>query len=240
MNVVLVATFLLLSGGLVSSAAAKEYFVQSKGRKCEEGVVGHAIKDTGDLIGADCKKACTTLGYKYAGFGSYPIFKPGCIVFTGSWRLKNGDCLYNTGKIEDQDTEYIKTSCTEESRRVCTENVCIKGKCTGGNSCCSAANKCGPMEGDCDNDDDCKDGYACGTNNCPKWASFDDTDDCCVKAVKKSGSQWKGKLDSGEGDCDPGWCKKGLTCGVNNCRDMWRGKPEQSLFASNDDCCFSR
>jgi len=115
-----------------------------------------------------------------------------------------------------------------------------KGKCTGGDSCCSASNKCGPMEGDCDNDVDCKDGYACGTDNCPKLASFEDADDCCVKAVKKSGSQWKGKLGEGEGDCDPGWCKKGLICGVNNCRYMWRGKPEQSLFASNDDCCFSR
>jgi len=37
-----------------------------------------------------------------------------------------------------------------------------------------------------------------------------------------------------------GWCKKGLICGVNNCRYMWRGKPEKSLFSSNDDCCFSR
>jgi len=121
----------------------------------------------------------------------------------------------------------------------------ILGVCTGGDSCCSASNKCGPMEGDCDGDtEQCIDGYTCGTDNCPKGGTFEDGDDCCMKDVKKSSSMWN-PLGEGEGDCDPGWqsqspCKKGLTCGVNNCRYMWRDQPELQLFASNDDCCFDK
>merc|ERR1719394_1628839 len=36
----------------------------------------------------------------------------------------------------------------------------------GGDSACTPDNKCGHTEGDCDKDDDCKDGLKCGTDNC--------------------------------------------------------------------------
>ena len=59
-------------------------------------------------------------------------------------------------------------------------------KCTGGDSCCSEENKCGPGEGDCDSDADCLEGLLCGTGNCPssRSAFWDVDDDCCYKPGK--------------------------------------------------------
>ena len=52
----------------------------------------------------------------------------------------------------------------------------------GGDSACTPANKCGKEQGDCDKDDDCKDGLKCGTDNCgmQRWGDWEATDDCCV------------------------------------------------------------
>ena len=55
--------------------------------------------------------------------------------------------------------------------------------CIGGNFCCSKETPCSQWEGDCDHDDECKNGLICGSNNCPmntaiKW---DEADDCCVQ-----------------------------------------------------------
>ena len=46
--------------------------------------------------------------------------------------------------------------------------------------CCQPDFKCGQDEGDCDVDEDCIDGYACGTNNCPSEFHAA-THDCCYK-----------------------------------------------------------
>ena len=58
------------------------------------------------------------------------------------------------------------------------ENVC-----TGGNSCCTKENPCSQWEGDCDNDNECKDDLVCGSNNCPRKTGFewDQYDDCCFQ-----------------------------------------------------------
>ena len=55
--------------------------------------------------------------------------------------------------------------------------------CTGGNSCCTKEHPCSQWEGDCDNDDDCKDDLVCGSNNCPRKTGFewDQYDDCCFQ-----------------------------------------------------------
>ena len=40
-------------------------------------------------------------------------------------------------------------------------------------------NTCGENEGDCDAHDECQDGLACGSNNCPVSLGFDSEVDCC-------------------------------------------------------------
>ena len=56
-------------------------------------------------------------------------------------------------------------------------------------SCCnSLPEKCGEKEGDCDSDDHCKAGHACGTDNCPADGNFPPEADCCynVTGIKSS------------------------------------------------------
>ena len=38
---------------------------------------------------------------------------------------------------------------------------------------------CSENEGDCDSHDECQDGLACGSNNCPASLDFDSEMDCC-------------------------------------------------------------
>ena len=40
-------------------------------------------------------------------------------------------------------------------------------------------NTCSENEGDCDAHDECQDGLACGSNNCPASLGFDSEVDCC-------------------------------------------------------------
>jgi len=67
-------------------------------------------------------------------------------------------------------------------------------RCRGGDHCCFVIdhvfyNTCDEGEGDCDTDDDCKEGLKCGTNNCefdgwgiiPHSTGWDIYDDCCYK-----------------------------------------------------------
>ena len=58
----------------------------------------------------------------------------------------------------------------------------------GQKDCCSKHNKCGVQEGDCDQDEDCKDDLVCGKNNCIKNYDFwwDASDDCCETRKSKS------------------------------------------------------
>ena len=51
-------------------------------------------------------------------------------------------------------------------------------------SCCnSLPEKCGEKEGDCDSDDHCKAGHACGTDNCPADGNFPPEADCCYSVT---------------------------------------------------------
>ena len=54
---------------------------------------------------------------------------------------------------------------------------------------CSTSEPCGIHEGDCDDDDECKDGLKCGNSNCPISFGFGPEVDCC-------------SLHGGEGDFD--------------------------------------
>ena len=59
--------------------------------------------------------------------------------------------------------------------------------CRGGDDCCNESNKCEEDEGDCDSDQDCKDGLICGSKNCNYDSGFewDSSDDCCTKLKGK-------------------------------------------------------
>ena len=52
-------------------------------------------------------------------------------------------------------------------------------------SCCSSSHLCGVMEGDCDNDQDCKDLLLCGSDNCMYF--FSETADCCYDPMPPYG-----------------------------------------------------
>merc|ERR1719430_253048 len=52
-------------------------------------------------------------------------------------------------------------------------------RCTGGDDCCTPTSPCGPGEGDCDADADCRGNLRCGNDNC-RGTGFDSTDDCCM------------------------------------------------------------
>ena len=43
--------------------------------------------------------------------------------------------------------------------------------------CCGTKNPCDVNQGDCDSDSECKDGLACGRDNCP--SPFPSDADCC-------------------------------------------------------------
>ena len=42
---------------------------------------------------------------------------------------------------------------------------------------------CSENEGDCDSNNECQDGLACGSNNCPATHGFDSNVDCCINAI---------------------------------------------------------
>ena len=42
-------------------------------------------------------------------------------------------------------------------------------------------NTCSESEGDCDVDNECVDGLACGSNNCPASLGYGSEVDCCTK-----------------------------------------------------------
>ena len=94
-------------------------------------------------------------------------------------------------------------------------------------------NTCSENEGDCDSHDECQDGLACGSNNCPASLGFDVEVDCCYQPTLGDKYFCASGIPCGEdeGDCDyHDECQDGLYCGYNNCL--------VSLgFDSEIDCC---
>merc|ERR1712226_412775 len=67
----------------------------------------------------------------------------------------------------------------------------IDRRCGGRNvdegDCCTKETPCSLGEGDCLQDDDCRDNLVCGNNNCKQFAAyFHEKDDCCVKPTSSS------------------------------------------------------
>ena len=65
-------------------------------------------------------------------------------------------------------------------RLCCILNVTFSEiRCNGqDDDCCTPDSPCEYLDGDCDANVDCDQGFLCGTDNC-QGPGFDDTDDCC-------------------------------------------------------------
>ena len=96
---------------------------------------------------------------------------------------------------------------------------------------CTSSNACGEDEGDCDYDDECKEGHKCGTNNCRSTLNFNSQFDCCDN-VEEDFCTHENLCGVEQGDCDSNdMCLAGHICGLNNC--------QTSLgYDSEDDCCY--
>ena len=100
---------------------------------------------------------------------------------------------------------------------------------TGDEDFCSSEIPCGEDEGDCDNDDQCKENHKCGTNNCRSSLDFHSQIDCCLDVVEDFCTIFH-PCGVSEGDCDShDVCQTGLLCGLDNCPDN---------FDNTTDCCF--
>jgi len=77
-----------------------------------------------------------------------------------------------TSQIKSMVTKIIKFP---ESQRCSGRNV-DKEKC------CTNDEPCVEGEGDCENDDECREDLVCGNNNCKEFGSFyHEKDDCCIQ-----------------------------------------------------------
>ena len=81
----------------------------------------------------------------------------------------------NSAAISSNDGDILSISNDVAAATRCTGILTYDG------SCCTAANPCGPNQGDCDNDDECSGDLRCGTNNCLRDVGylFDSGADCC-------------------------------------------------------------
>ena len=96
-----------------------------------------------------------------------------------------------------------------------------------------ACHTCSELEGDCDFNDQCREGLRCGSNNCPASIEFDGHTDCCYEANvgDENFCITNEPCEVNEGDCDSNEeCKSHLFCGSNNC-------PASLGFSSSVDCC---
>ena len=97
---------------------------------------------------------------------------------------------------------------------------------------CTKNNLCEEDEGDCDNDDQCKENHKCGTDNCRRsMPGLHSQFDCCYNEDEDFCTIHNLCGDK-EGDCDSDdMCQEGLLCGLNNC-------PASLGFDSDVDCCY--
>ena len=96
---------------------------------------------------------------------------------------------------------------------------------------CTSSNPCGEDEGDCNNDDECKIGHKCGTDNCRSTLGYESFYDCC-DSIEEDLCTIESPCGVNEGDCDShNVCQGHLMCGYNNC-------PESLNYASEVDCCY--
>ena len=98
---------------------------------------------------------------------------------------------------------------------------------------CACKESCTENKGDCDFNDQCRDGHRCGKNNCPNSYGFDSNTDCCYVAINgdEDFCTLENPCEADEGDCDSNEeCQSELFCGSNNC-------PNSFGVSSSLDCC---
>ena len=117
---------------------------------------------------------------------------------------------------------------------VATDDVYLK--CMSEDDFCTVENPCGLDEGDCDIHDECKDGLACGSNNCLDSIECSSDIDCCYNATigDEHFCTTLNPCGENEGDCDSNdecqtnhFCYPGVSC------QAYLG------FASDVNCCSS-
>ena len=79
---------------------------------------------------------------------------------------------------------------------------------------------CSENDGDCDGDDECQAGLACGSDNCPVSLGFGSEVDCCYQPSLNEdfgNCTTANPCGVGEGDCDlHNECQAGLFCDTAN------------------------
>ena len=113
-----------------------------------------------------------------------------------------------------------------------TNDVYIK--CANEDDFCTSENQCETNQGDCDTHDECQDGLACGSNNCPDYLGFHSEFDCCY--VPTVGDEHfctnANPCAVNEGDCDSNnQCKTNLFCDPTSSCLAYLG------FTSGVNCC---
>ena len=94
---------------------------------------------------------------------------------------------------------------------------------------------CSENEGDCDSNEECQDGLACGSKNCHVSLGFANDTDCCYMPALGDEHFCTpiNTCGDNEGDCDSSdECRNNYFCGSNNC-------PDSLGFGSDIDCCFN-
>ena len=94
---------------------------------------------------------------------------------------------------------------------------------------------CSENEGDCDSNEECQNGLACGSNNCTATLGCDSEVDCCYQPTLGDEDFCASEMPCGEneGDCDShDECQSGLLCGSNHC-------PASLGYDAETDCCYS-
>ena len=113
----------------------------------------------------------------------------------------------------------------------------ISIKCVTENDFCTSADPCGNDEGDCDINEECLNGFACGSNNCPAALGVSSDMDCCqgVGDGDEHFCTTTNTCELNQGDCDTSdECIIGLVCGTDNCNyDTSLG------FSALLDCCYN-
>ena len=132
-----------------------DYFVDSNG----EHAIWHVVFESDYCVWMIGEK--TSLGKAYGSLSA------------GSNKLKN-KCPNNEGYIWSW--QYLHFSDFEYSWTA-TNDVYLK--CESEDDFCTSENPCRPDEGDCDTNDECDFGLACGSNNCPAFLDVDNDMDCC-------------------------------------------------------------
>ena len=168
------------------------------------------------------------------------------LFYMASWKFAPMQYLGSSASAIHSTSNILKKSCPNNEGYVwnwryadlstyswiTTSNVYVK--CANEDDFCTSQNPCGTDQGDCDTHDECQDGLACGSNNCPDSLGFHSELDCCYSPIvgDKHFCTNANPCAVDEGDCEfNNECQATLICDTaNSC-------PAYLEFASDVNCC---